>query len=266
MTVIKNQVVNAGGNPIMLQNLGANIPAAGVVGRLYVATDTLLIYRDNGTIWQVVSGGGASLSLQQVTDIGNITTNEILVGNVDAPNVARLAGVGVGSVGLFAGDDGGNNSEYRSDGCYVAGNVTTAGFFGTISGTGIDAMMANGTFKKLASGTYAPMLTPSSNCAAVALVYANYLRVGNVVTVSILMNVTPTLGGFNTGVQAITLPVSFSTYNRYQARGVVYDTITQNVVAVSGFNSGSSSTTIFFTPVANNVQSVSIEIIYSGTP
>lgn len=249
MTVIKNHVVNAGNNPIMLQGTLALRPVFGVTGRIYTTTDTQEIFRDTGIAWELISsGGGGSQNLQQVTTLGNETTNSIIINDE-----TKL-------IGLFNASFIGTSYGYDIISSDVDLRIATS------DNNGNNVFTTNGTLKVLDSGTYTPTLTPSSNCAAVALVYANYLRVGNVVTVSILMNVTPTLGGFNTGVQAITLPVSFSTYNRYQARGVVYDTITQNVVAVSGFNSGSSSTTIFFAPVANNVQSVSIEIVYSGTP
>ncbi len=78
MAIIKNSVTNAGGNPIMLQGLDAARPVAGIVGRLYVATDALIIYRDNGSAWEVVASGVVP-NLQSVTNVGNVTTNFILV-------------------------------------------------------------------------------------------------------------------------------------------------------------------------------------------
>ncbi|AIY89878.1 hypothetical protein [Geoglobus acetivorans] len=43
----------------VIQDVEANLPAAGVAGRLFIATDTGKIYRDNGTSWDSVGGGGA---------------------------------------------------------------------------------------------------------------------------------------------------------------------------------------------------------------
>src|SRR6185312_2203960 len=67
---ITDAVKNAGGAPSVQEGLSAAIPAAGTAGRIYVATDTKLIYRDNGVSWDsmgasgTVSSVGASAPLQ----------------------------------------------------------------------------------------------------------------------------------------------------------------------------------------------------------
>ncbi len=48
------QVVNYGNVPGILAGLTANRPAASVVGRLYISTDTLSIARDNGGAWEIL--------------------------------------------------------------------------------------------------------------------------------------------------------------------------------------------------------------------
>ncbi|RLI74504.1 hypothetical protein DRP04_14595 [Archaeoglobales archaeon] len=40
----------------VIQDLEANMPAAGTAGRLFIATDTKRIYRDNGTSWDEIGG------------------------------------------------------------------------------------------------------------------------------------------------------------------------------------------------------------------
>jgi hypothetical protein len=60
----------------------ANRPAAGQPGRVFIDTDnpSTGIYRDTGTAWiQISSVGGGALTLQDVTDNGNSTTNNILL-------------------------------------------------------------------------------------------------------------------------------------------------------------------------------------------
>lgn len=47
-------VENAGNTPSILADTEANRPAAGVVGRIFIATDTQRIYRDTGTAWVLV--------------------------------------------------------------------------------------------------------------------------------------------------------------------------------------------------------------------
>ncbi len=49
-----NVVADKGGVPSIQAGLDADKPAAGTAGRLYVATDTQIIYRDTGTTWAKV--------------------------------------------------------------------------------------------------------------------------------------------------------------------------------------------------------------------
>lgn len=56
---ITDAVANAGSTPSIQSGLDASRPAAGTVGRLYVATDTARIYRDSGAAWvQIASNAG----------------------------------------------------------------------------------------------------------------------------------------------------------------------------------------------------------------
>ena len=51
---LAKRIINAGGVPSIQAGLDASKPAPGTVGRLYVATDTQILYRDIGTAWQKV--------------------------------------------------------------------------------------------------------------------------------------------------------------------------------------------------------------------
>jgi hypothetical protein len=51
---VAKRIVNAGSVPSIQAGPDANKPAPGTAGRLYVATDTQIIYRDTGTAWQKV--------------------------------------------------------------------------------------------------------------------------------------------------------------------------------------------------------------------
>jgi len=55
---IYNYVSNQKGTPALYSDILANRPAAGFLGRLFISTDTLEIYRDTGTAWALISGGG----------------------------------------------------------------------------------------------------------------------------------------------------------------------------------------------------------------
>jgi hypothetical protein len=77
-------VLNQFGSPSLNSNTFANRPAAGQPGRLFVSTDTLVLYRDNGSSWQVVSATGATQNLEQTTTNGNTTTKGIFAGATGA--------------------------------------------------------------------------------------------------------------------------------------------------------------------------------------
>lgn len=82
---ITNAVSNGGGTPSLQTGADAAKPAAAVAGRLYVASDTKRIYRDTGSVWEVLasasgSGGtvtsvgtGAGLSGGPITGTGTIS-------------------------------------------------------------------------------------------------------------------------------------------------------------------------------------------------
>jgi hypothetical protein len=60
---IYNYVTNQKGSPALYSDVLANRPAAGFIGRLFISTDTLEIYRDNGTNWDLISGGGGGVNI-----------------------------------------------------------------------------------------------------------------------------------------------------------------------------------------------------------
>jgi len=74
-----SSVLNQFGSPSLNSNTLANRPAFGQVGRLFVDTTNNVIYRDTGTSWDLIGGGG-SQNLESVTTIGNTTTKGIFVG------------------------------------------------------------------------------------------------------------------------------------------------------------------------------------------
>jgi hypothetical protein len=55
---INNDVTNYGGVPSAGAGLLANRPAAGVVGRLFIGTDTNIMYRDTGAAWVTIGSSG----------------------------------------------------------------------------------------------------------------------------------------------------------------------------------------------------------------
>ena len=72
-------VLNQLGTPAMNSNLFANRPAAGFTGRIFISTDTLEIYRDTGTTWELIGSGGGSVNIYNsngtLTGVRTLTQN-----------------------------------------------------------------------------------------------------------------------------------------------------------------------------------------------
>jgi hypothetical protein len=75
-----SSVLNQFGSPSINSNTLANRPTFGQPGRLFVSTDTLAIYRDTGSAWTNLTGGGSTPNLEAVTTIGNTSTKGIFLG------------------------------------------------------------------------------------------------------------------------------------------------------------------------------------------
>jgi hypothetical protein len=80
------EVINQKGSPALYADALANRPAAGFVGRIFIDTNnpSTGMYRDTGTSWVNVTGGGAETqTLQNVCDLGNTSTTPIRIGNIN---------------------------------------------------------------------------------------------------------------------------------------------------------------------------------------
>lgn len=76
-------ILNQGGAPAIYENEYGLIPSAGYVGRLFVATDTKLLYRDNGASWDLIGGGGGSVTTDNISILGNGTGANPLYSGLD---------------------------------------------------------------------------------------------------------------------------------------------------------------------------------------
>ncbi len=86
----------------------------------------------------------------------------------------------------------------------------------------LDSTIINGTELRLASGTYSPTVTIVSNLDAATLSgTANYMRVGNTVTVSGAVTVDPTLAATQTEL-SLTLPIASNFGSGTDCRGTAF--------------------------------------------
>jgi hypothetical protein len=52
------EILNQRGTPMFFSDIFANRPDAGIVGRIFISTDTFAFYRDNGVTWDLIGGPG----------------------------------------------------------------------------------------------------------------------------------------------------------------------------------------------------------------
>jgi hypothetical protein len=59
MIVLDLSILNQKGTPMFNSDTFANRPAFGIVGRIFISTDTKEFYRDTGTSWELIGGPGS---------------------------------------------------------------------------------------------------------------------------------------------------------------------------------------------------------------
>ena len=127
-----SNVLNQRGAPAMYEDLIANRPAAGYVGRVFIGTDNFNIYRDNGTTWNQL-GGSASGTVTSITG----TANQVIASSATgAVTLSLPQNIGISNSPTFAG--------ITLSGLSSAGLVinSSAGVISTSSGTGFIKMAA----------------------------------------------------------------------------------------------------------------------------
>ena len=59
MIVLDLSILNQKGTPMFNSDIFANRPAFGIVGRIFISTDTKEFFRDTGTSWELIGGPGS---------------------------------------------------------------------------------------------------------------------------------------------------------------------------------------------------------------
>lgn len=93
---IVNALQNAGNTPSIQAGNESAIPTPGVVGRLYVATDTQKIFRDSGSVWSVVAA--VSSATGSVTGVSSANEDISVANGSTAPVLTLNTGVGANKI------------------------------------------------------------------------------------------------------------------------------------------------------------------------
>jgi hypothetical protein len=161
----------------------ANRPAAGVIGRIFISTDTKVFYRDTGTTWELVggsgtgtiSGSGTAGTLPIWTESSVLGDSTLLEGATKFTTTKDfqadgyyLNGMTVGSGALYWASDRVTLANYN-----VGGSVyieTNGGQFATIIGADL-SLTNNGYISAI------PSLTAANNASSVAIYGQNSLGI-----------------------------------------------------------------------------------------
>jgi hypothetical protein len=149
MIVLDLSILNQKGTPMFNSDLTANRPAAGIVGRIFIAIDSPYgIFRDTGSAWdQVSAGGGAGISgsgaatqvafwngTSSITGSNNLfwdSTNNYLGINTNVPTTALDVHHATNSGAIFNQTTATNNNTINFQttglGRWRIGNFYTAG-------------------------------------------------------------------------------------------------------------------------------------------
>ena len=222
--------------------------ASGFVGLgTTTPTDTVSF----GRIIDIQSATGAGVYLRD-SDVP--TTSYTYLGYAGSNSTAYIWNVGNGAI-LF-----GTNDVQRLS-ISAVGTVALAATSGlTIGRTAVSAPAA--TDGNVFSGTYTPTLTNSTNVAASTTGACQYMRVGNVVTVSGQLSVDPTLAATLT-VLLISLPIASTFSSSRNAGGAAASS--SNIYGESGAiiaNTGSNVFELRLSPTSLANQSYAFQATY----
>jgi hypothetical protein len=283
---VNNGVINYGGIPSQGAGLLANRPAAGVLGRLFIGTDTNAWYRDTGSAWVLISAGvNGSAAAGQLAFWGTATTksgdnalfwdniNKKLgvgtstpVATLDVNGGFRVPGIGSNVNPVSAGTIP-TYLRFLSTGAdlYVGTEGITAGGFFTGSGA-YDSVFYSSTAINLIIGGVSQMkILPTSGFVGIGYTApAAKLAVSGSVLINtntlnalyeLFVNGNTYTGGLSPTIATQATSVAMT---RTQTGYVCTATLTLTLPAVSGLNN-------FYIVVANTGATVTVQRAGSDT-
>lgn len=188
-------------------NWTIGVPSSGI------SVSTTNIAGQSAYQWTDGTRAGAIQTSAAGNFIGSLSADPF---NIFTNGIIRIAVNNTGNVTIAA----------PSSGDTITVNGATSGSF-RVNATGLpygnalhnNAGAVTGTTNQcIASGTYTPTLTNVANTTARSANVCQWMRVGNVVTVSGIFTITPTASAANTSVN-FTLPIASAFANIFEAGG-----------------------------------------------
>jgi hypothetical protein len=209
---------------VLTSYAGGDTPSAFTLG----IVDSVDAAAWRGAIGAGTSSVSISPSALTKTDDTNVT---LTLGGTPSTALLQAASIAVGWSGTLAKARGG----FGLDASTLTGYVKAAGAGAMTASATIpysDITGAPAAPPTLADGTYTPTLTSINNIDTLTATACQYMRVGNVVTVSGRFSVDCTAAGVATKF-AVSLPISSNFGNDYDLGGVgAAETTTNTIIAI----------------------------------
>jgi len=132
MITLDLSILNQKGTPMFNSDIFANRPAAGVVGRIFISTDTYEFYRDTGSAWDAIGGSGSGITGSGTTGtLSKFTTASSIGDSIVTEGTGLITLTGTNSRFVVGGtDDGSSQLQTYYDGntrwkFVAASNVAT---------------------------------------------------------------------------------------------------------------------------------------------
>lgn len=261
---ITDGVKNLGGTPGIQSGVDAAKPTAGTTGRLYVATDSLKIYRDTGSTWTALASGGSVTPISLNADVtgvlpigsgGTGSTTSLEAFNSFSPLSVKgdiLAFTGTNNVRLPAGTTGQVLSVDSSQATGLKWLTIPAGTVTEVQGVGAVSVMDNTTVPKISVADASASakgivqigsgLSVSSGVASVnPATFASFVPVSKGGTGATALNPNSLLAANGSGNAVGSFACSIGNLISFDAMGmpVCYSLNTMGIIQQGGNNYGS---------------------------